>query len=119
MTRLASRADFESSCKGKETRAISEKEGRSKSDMQKETILQAREISIEHLRNVPGRFLAADKNLLQTFHRRADIYAPCDDDGVQDSQALAAEVNFSSVLEDVNRKFTTANLQFCHRRIDF
>ena len=53
----ASRADFELNCKGKETRASSEKR-------RKETILKAREISIEHLREVPGRFLAADKNLL-------------------------------------------------------
>ena len=67
------RADFESSCKGKETRASSGKRRAFKSEMQKETILKAREISIEHLRNVPGRFLAADKNLLQTFHRGIDM----------------------------------------------
>ena len=48
-------------------------EGPSKSEMQKETILKAQEISIEHLRKVPGRFLAADKNLLQTFHRRINF----------------------------------------------
>ena len=38
----------------------------------KETLFQAKEISIEHLGKVPGRFLAADKNLLQFFQRAAD-----------------------------------------------
>ena len=38
----------------------------------KEAILKAREISIERLRKIPGRLLAADKNLLQTCQRAAD-----------------------------------------------
>ena len=109
----ASRADFESSCKGKETRAISEKEGPSKSDMQKETILKAREISIEHLRKVPGRFLAADKNLLQTFHRRVNIHARCDDDGVQVGQLLVSQVDFCCRFEDVDWKLKICQLQLC------
>ena len=62
----ASRADFESKCKGKETRSISEQHRKFMSGIQKKTILKAQEISNEHLRKVPGRFLAADKNLLQT-----------------------------------------------------
>ena len=59
--------------KEKKPEQFRRKEGPSKSEMQKETILKAREISIEHLRKVPGRFLAADKNLLQTFHRRINF----------------------------------------------
>ena len=39
----------------------------------KETILKAREISIERLRKIPGRLLAADKNLLQTCQRGIHI----------------------------------------------
>ena len=60
----------------------------------------------------------ANKNLLQTFHRAADIDARGDDDGVLNSQILAAQVHFNSSLEDVDRKFTFVDLDFFHRGAD-
>ena len=80
MTRLLRERTLSRIAKEKKPEQVRRKEGPSKSEMQKETILKAREISIEHLRKVPGRFLAADKNLLQTFHRGADT--ECVGDGL-------------------------------------
>ena len=60
----------------------------------KETILKAREISIERLRKIPGRLLAADKNLLQTFQRRVDFQCLCKCNCTFTSDFIAVKVQF-------------------------
>ena len=118
MTRLLRERILSRVAKESKQEQVSKTEWAFKSTMWKGTISKAREISIEHLREVPGSLLAAYKNLLQTCQRAADIDARGDDDGVLDSQFLAAQVHFNSSLEDVDRKFTFFYLDFVHRAAD-
>ena len=73
----------------------------------KETILKAREISIERLRKIPGRLLAADKNLLQTCQRAIDMerFGDCLDAG-----------NDLAVVRDVIAR-NTASEHTCQERV--